>query len=182
MVITMDIYLFEKYDTTSKLKNILYQDYNIINCEIIKNRYGKKFLENNEIYFNISHTNNILSFVFDCEECGIDIEYTQKQRRVEQLANHYFTNEEKEVVLNSDNINNSFYHIWTMKESYSKMIGSGIVGYFNNIPSNYYESIKSYKILIDNELYILSISCKNIKDKEINFKIDLNKKVIVEEI
>ncbi|MDR3222257.1 MAG: 4'-phosphopantetheinyl transferase superfamily protein [Methanobrevibacter sp.] len=88
---------------------------------------GKPFLDNYpNISFNISHSGELVMVGVCDEDIGVDIEKIQNLD-YSGLSNHFFhLNEYKEIV-NSENPINTFFRIWTLKESYVKMKGTGIV-------------------------------------------------------
>lgn len=95
---------------------------NISNYEIYYNKYGKPYL-NNGLYFNISHTKNIVVCVLSDKEIGIDIEYL---RYSDNIVKKCFNQKEKEIIKNSNNKKEIFTIIWTIKESYVKLLGIGL--------------------------------------------------------
>lgn len=95
---------------------------NISNYEIYYNKYGKPYL-NKGLYFNISHTKNIVVCVLSDKEIGIDIEYL---RYSDSIVKKCFNQKEKEIIKNSNNKKEIFTIIWTIKESYVKLLGIGL--------------------------------------------------------
>ena len=176
----------KKYNNDSEifLKEILSNYYNITKYEIIKNQFGKKFLKNINLFFNISHSKDLIVLIIDTEAVGIDIEFHNHERRFEKLVDHYFFDNEKEEYKISNDKINYFYHIWTSREAYVKMLGTGIVGYFYNLPDEYNESVKSFRVKYQNDDYTLSytlpMDCisENPKEYQIIYDLDL----IMEEI
>ena len=101
---------------------------NIKNCDIRfeKNEYGKLYLADlQDLYFNISHSQNAVVVAFSRHENGIDIE---KIRNINlKIADHCLSIEENEYIRNSRKQLSSFWEIWTKKEAYLKYVGVGIV-------------------------------------------------------
>lgn len=124
ILVMYKIYIEE--DTTSELllAHALKDYANIDQYDIDYNKYGKPYLKNiNNIYFNISNTSNINVCVVSDQEIGVDIE---SPKYVSGIFNLVFTNKEKELVRMSNNKELDFIKIWTMKESYVKLLGIGI--------------------------------------------------------
>ena len=99
------------------------------NLRFDKNEYGKPFLpEYPNIHHNISHAGNyVVCAISNTSPVGIDVEAIKTADM--KIAERFFTNDEfyyiKEQPYNLQNI--CFYKIWTMKESYIKMIGKGLL-------------------------------------------------------
>lgn len=115
---------------SAKLLDIVLKDNNIKKYGIFYNKYGKPYLKKINKYFNISNTKNISVCVFSDKEIGVDIEYI---RYNELVMKRMFTLEECEFVNNSKNKAEIFTLIWTIKESYSKLLGLGLNYNFKKI-------------------------------------------------
>lgn len=128
--------LFVRYYTVSRR--------NIKNCNIKfeENEYGKLYLADlQDLYFNISHSQNAVVVAFSRHENGIDIE---KIRNIDlNIAKHCFSIEENEYIRNSRKQLSSFWEIWTKKEAYLKYVGVGIVNKLKtfNVLNNQINSI-----------------------------------------
>ncbi|WP_220788111.1 4'-phosphopantetheinyl transferase family protein, partial [Bacillus paramobilis] len=94
--------------------------------EIQKNKYGKKYLTSNEIFFNISHSGNWILIGISNYTLGVDIE------RIEILdfisLSTFFSKPEQDYLKSVDTprLKNEFYRIWTANESYVKFLGKGL--------------------------------------------------------
>lgn len=115
---------------SAKLLDIVLKDNNIKKYSIFYNKYGKPYLKKINKYFNISNTKNISVCVFSDKEIGVDIEYI---RYNELVMKRMFTLEECVFVNNSKNKAEIFTLIWTIKESYSKLLGLGLNYNFKKI-------------------------------------------------
>ena len=92
--------------------------------EFSTNEYGKPFLVNNpHIHFNISHTDDYVTFAIADEPVGIDIE-TMKPIDL-RIAERFFTTDETTYIMAGDQIQR-FYEVWTKKESRIKWEGRGL--------------------------------------------------------
>ncbi|WP_042149755.1 4'-phosphopantetheinyl transferase superfamily protein [Paucisalibacillus sp. EB02] len=90
------------------------------------NRFGKPRLKNESSFmYNISHSNEWVVCVVDSCQVGIDIEYKKpiELRYFEKV----FSLEELIDIRSKNPFNQQeyFYDLWTLKESYIKMIGEG---------------------------------------------------------
>ena len=83
---------------------------------------GKPYLkEYSHVYFNLSHTKNIIACVISNEEVGMDVEHIREFR--ENTIEKVFTENEKVMIGNNKE---ELVHMWTMKEAYVKLLGTGI--------------------------------------------------------
>ena len=130
----MDIYFFHLYNTENlsrielhklqhnegrkHLKYLLEKVYNI-DCDILE-KDGKPYLKNNEIYFSISHSKELICICFDKSEIGVDIEF-EKERDYKKILKHYNITDE--------NISQQeFYKMWTIYEAeYKSTIKSDLI-------------------------------------------------------
>ena len=115
------LYIKENTDSKFFLKYVL-NDNNIFDYSIFYNEYGKPYLGNN-LFFNMSHSNNITACIISDKEVGIDIE---KIKYNEKVAKRVLTKEEMKILNNSNNKAEMFTIFWTIKESYVKLLGIGI--------------------------------------------------------
>ena len=84
---------------------------------------GKPYLEGNPVYFNLSHSGNMVMCAISDMRVGCDIELMKKQPNL-RVAKRFFAKEEYESIKE----NSDFYRLWTLKESYVKLNGEGIKG------------------------------------------------------
>jgi 4'-phosphopantetheinyl transferase len=91
--------------------------FKIINPKFIYNLNGKPYIENSNIYFNISHKNEYVICAFSDKEIGVDIE------KISSFSNNLINK-----VFNKEEIyfNNNYSKLWTIKESFMKYLGTGI--------------------------------------------------------
>ena len=119
------IYIDYKRDSKEYLKEIL-KEYHI-DYDIFYNEYGKPYIKNNPIYFNISHSGDYIVIIISDRECGIDIE---KIRDINNnIIDKVCLDKEKELIIDSK----SFTLMWTKKEAYSKYKGLGYAYGLKNI-------------------------------------------------
>jgi len=96
--------------------------------EFDTNEHEKPFLKNYpKAHFNISHSGEYVVVAFSDCPVGIDIEKNKGNRL--KVARRFFTREELDDLFafaeEKEQIE-YFYQLWTLKESYMKMIGKGI--------------------------------------------------------
>lgn len=134
----------------------------------------------NNLYFNISHSNDLVACAISDVDVGVDIEYMKKANL--EIASRFFTDSEYKYILSGsceDEIQKNFYTIWTLKESYVKTTGKGLLWPFKSFSmlinsqnisieasddlEKYY--FKTYQIRND---YVFSIcSLSNVADEKI---------------
>ncbi len=102
--------------------------------------YGKPFiaecLNEKGVHFNLSHSEGYALFGFTCRrKIGVDIEYIQVISEMEEIANRFFSFQEKRVLkgLPDQEKNAVFYNFWTRKEAFAKAVGTGLGQAFDQI-------------------------------------------------
>lgn len=88
--------------------------------DIYFNEYGKPYLKGN-LFFNISHDEDLTAIATNEEEIGLDIECSINEHVT--LVNKCFPKEIE--FINKDNKIN-FYIVWTLKEAVIKALGLGL--------------------------------------------------------
>ena len=144
---------FYKFDRDKKLSCGVYLllmkllDEEGITKPIIKTeKYGKAYISNFEdIHFNVSHSNNMISCAIYDRPVGTDIEYNDPQIDL-NIAKQYFFNSEYENIMKSPNPPDEFFSYWVLKESYMKYTGLGF-----NLSLNSFEILKGKEIKLKND-------------------------------
>lgn len=144
---------FYKFDRDKKLSCGVYLllmkllDEEGITKPIIKTeKYGKAYISNFEdIHFNVSHSNNMISCAISDRPVGTDIEYNDPQIDL-NIAKQYFFNSEYENIMKSPNPPDEFFNYWVLKESYMKYTGLGF-----NLSLNSFEILKGKEIKLKND-------------------------------
>jgi len=99
---------------------------------IIKTVTGKPEFASYPAHLSISHSGDYFALAISSRPVGIDL---QEHRPVEaeKLAHRFFHPEEEAYVLAGGEFDKvmRFYRIWTAKEAYVKMTGTGIDGQFS---------------------------------------------------
>lgn len=98
-----------------------------------QNEYGKPYIKDNDIYFNLSHSGDYAICAISSSEVGCDIE---KIGQVEdKIAKKFFCEEEYQDIISKNNEEERrdlFYRYWTLKESFIKAIGFGLKLHLNS--------------------------------------------------
>ncbi len=103
--------LFQKVLEINKIKN----------QKFYKNEHGKIYCEKENFYFNLSHSGTMVMCAVSEKEIGCDTEEIKQNNT--KLSERFFTpGEQKSIKTDRD-----FYRIWTLKESFIKCLGTGLV-------------------------------------------------------
>ena len=93
---------------------------------------GKRRVTTNNLslplHFNISHSGKMIVMAIACDVViGVDVENTSREYHSKSIIDNSFSKNEIEHLnkLNPMYRNNSFFEIWTLKESYIKARGLG---------------------------------------------------------
>ncbi|MED1478162.1 4'-phosphopantetheinyl transferase family protein [Bacillus pseudomycoides] len=101
------------------------------------NEYGKPYLNGElDFHFNISHSGSWVVCVTDNKPIGIDIELIKPIDL--EIAQRFFTTEEYRYITSQRDYNRltCFYDFWTLKESFVKAIGKGLIVPLNSFSIN----------------------------------------------
>lgn len=144
--------------------------------QFIENNFGKPMLKNfNNIHFNLSHSGDwVVCAINYSYPIGVDVEIIKDNNL--QIAETFFTNEEYNYILNQppEEINRFFYKIWTLKESYVKAEGKGLIiplqtFSFHILPKeiqmyegNNLSKKYCFNIFYLDDLHVVSVCSKNI--------------------
>lgn len=111
------------------LKALLSTHFGIEEYKIIKNEYGKPFLENEGVFFSIAHSLDYVCCVVADAPVGIDIEATlpMSSEKAEALAKRFFAEGEIEYLRKRAFSFIDFYFLWTRKEALSKCKGTNLM-------------------------------------------------------
>ena len=98
------------------------------NIEIEFGKNGKPFLKGiKDVYFNLSHSGDLVMCAISMREIGCDVETVRKSRF--GVEKRFFTPEECDFVgrgESEEEKNERFFKIWTLKESLIKANGAGL--------------------------------------------------------
>ena len=100
--------------------------FGIENPEIEKNEFEKPYIKGEkDKFFNISHSRNVVACTVSDVECGLDIECFEKPHDLMNIAGRFFSTLEQNAIMMSSNPTEAFCRLWTIRESYVKMRGTG---------------------------------------------------------
>ena len=97
---------------------------------ILRDEKGKPFIENNLLFFSISHSGDYAAVIFDSQPIGLDIEVLRQidvrlKKRICTDSDLLFLKDGK----SAEEENLRLLKIWTAKEGYFKKTGSGITDF-----------------------------------------------------
>ena len=144
-------YSFSK--TSKELLEIALKEEGITSYKISESINGKPYIDNSNIFYNISHKNKMVGLIISNNEVGLDIEYIDTENiKRESTLKYFFTEKERESITNNEEL----LTLWTKKESYIKLNGGMLrdaIGLDINNINVIYDTFK-----LDN--YIITI-CKS---------------------
>lgn len=126
-----DRYIFGRGILRTLLGN--YLGMNAAEIDIIYGEQGKPAVEsrveNKSLEFNLSHSNEYAVYVFGWNHAlGIDIEHIRPFSDVDDFAERFFSQSEKELIksLADEKKWAAFFKLWTCKEALLKATGKGL--------------------------------------------------------
>ena len=119
------------------------------------NEYGAPYLEKGP-YFSISHCKQGIAVAVSETPIGIDIEAIRPFN--EGLMRKTMNSEEQTYILSSLNPEIEFIRLWTQKEAYVKMQGTGIIADMHDILCN--ATNVHWEEILDVEKKIICTICK----------------------
>lgn len=95
--------------------------------KILPDSFGKPFCNTN-LFFNVSHAHDQLLLGFSKSEIGVDIERIDPAVDIEKIGERHFSEIELQEMMSCirNERANTFFEIWTKKESLVKGIGKGL--------------------------------------------------------
>lgn len=110
------------------LKRVLSRDYHIEAPEILRTEKGKPYLTDGPS-FSISHSRGYVGVAVGDSEIGLDLEEVRPHH--DKLPKRIFSPGEYEWFCSRSETKADFFTLWTLKESYYKYLGTGLVGFPN---------------------------------------------------
>ncbi|WP_316820155.1 4'-phosphopantetheinyl transferase family protein [Pedobacter gandavensis] len=87
------------------------------------------------LFFNVSHSRDLITIAFSSTDIGIDLEYIDPNFQYQDIMALCFSKEEILLVEMADQPMLAFYLIWTRKEAIIKATGEGIEEQLQTVPS-----------------------------------------------
>jgi len=94
--------------------------------ELRKGNNGKPYVKDFPVHFNVSHAGDYVVVAIADQEIGIDIEQMEKIDM--RIAKRILSSYEYDDLVSEDTEDQlqHFYSLWTLKESYVKLLGTGL--------------------------------------------------------
>ena len=131
-------------------KFIAKQVYDVKNLEI-ETRGGKPFFKSNEIFFSISHSEDIVMVVFNNSNIGVDVEYMKDGKNYKLIMKRYGIDAKNPS-------KKEFYRFWTVHEAEIKLNGHNRSLFSELLEENYMLACVSDNIFVANFL-IKKLTC-----------------------
>lgn len=146
------------------LQYALYKNYGIHSIELSYGRNKKPYLSNYQhIHFNISHCDSGCICAIADKPIGIDIQNIRPFSW--SVAMHCCSAAELRLLKESADLASEFTKMWTIKESYLKMKGTGIIDDLRTVDTTKLKSkIKTFRI---DDCYVSVASAEYFREEEI---------------
>lgn len=124
----VDAFVFEKdkmlcLSAELILKKALF-DVGIDDYKIRCDHFGKPYIENESVCFNLSHSGEMVMCAISPKEVGCDVE---KITDIDlEIAKRFFYTTEYDAIISAQNQRDTFFRLWTLKESFMKSTGLGM--------------------------------------------------------
>jgi 4'-phosphopantetheinyl transferase len=110
----------------------------------------KPFVENSGLFYNISHSGDLVLLAVSDASIGIDVERIDPGFDFNDILTDYFSASEQKLIITSSQAD-SFYRLWTRKEALTKATGKGLDDDLKLIPAPDGEHPLSGPIIGSNE-------------------------------
>ncbi|TRW68976.1 4'-phosphopantetheinyl transferase family protein [Lactococcus lactis] len=124
------------------------------------NQYGKPSISAPKIHFSISHSGKYIVCALSEKNIGVDIQQNIDDFSdvIDSLNSH--ESEYLKTLTNKNELTKNFFNIWTIKESYLKMIGTGLYKDLNS----FYVSLDTHQLFDDLPVKEVDYRCFSVGD------------------
>lgn len=126
----------------------LYTDIPAQEIQFSYGKRGKPFIENHELQFNVTHSDDLAVFAITKENAiGVDIEKVETNFE-ESVAKRFFSATENEYLQRLPDAEKiiAFYQIWAKKEALIKALGEGL-----------YAPLDTFSVSVNNDIETVSV-------------------------
>lgn len=137
----MELHLIESYrqefpqlarkELTDALIRRILQQRQDSPVRILRTPQGKPYLEGGGPFISVSHTEDVFALAVDSAPLGLDIQ-RRRDVKARRIGRRMFT-EEEQAMLDGDDPD-AFFRVWTRKEAYGKLLGTGLAGVMDRVP------------------------------------------------
>ncbi len=106
------VYLTHNRASDAFLRDVLTRYHQIERPTVLKTQYGKPYLHDHALHFNLSHTSDMVALAVCNEQVGLDLQL--RTDRDYCAIKSRLTEAEK---------GQDFFELWTVKEAYCKYLG-----------------------------------------------------------
>lgn len=134
--------------------------------EFKKGRFGKLYVANCNLFFNVSHSTYSFLLGFNpLGRIGVDMEKLSGREDLPSLIQYAFSEKEADYCIKGDS-GQRFTEIWTLKEAFLKAVGVGLVDQLPSINTYGLENNLITKLYLNSKSFI----CPNGETANIVFK------------
>ena len=132
--------------------------------KLVEGEDGQWILKDSDVYFSFSHSGDIVLTVASLFPIGCDVELIKETKL--EVAERFFLPSEVQNIKSSSHPDMVFLSYWTIKESYLKLIGKGLLSPLSSIEvDESLTAIKNHPELVVESCflndYVLSVVYKN---------------------
>ncbi len=117
-------YTFNAVSSREFLLKILEQYCGVTEPVLVYNQRGKPYLQDNRVYFSLSHSQTLTAVAVSDKKVGLDVEKVKKDNHAHVLSR--LSDAEKQEILTDKD----FFKNWTAKESYIKYRGETLAALY----------------------------------------------------
>ena len=128
---------------------------------VLRTAERKPYFESSPLHFNLTHTSGAVAAAISDSPVGIDIEWLDSSRNTDAISSRFFSPDEQNSIISSDDRQVAFFSIWTKKEAYAKRLGKGLA----SICSENLEKdvcFSQYFVELGENRGILSVCCSSV--------------------
>lgn len=138
----------QSQEARNLLRKALKNEYNITEMNIRTGEKGKPYLSDGPC-FSISHSRGFVGVAVSDEEIGMDLELVRAFH--EKLPERIFSASELAWFRERRETKVDFFTLWTLKESYYKFLGTGLLGFPNG--TEFYKTGKQWYLKGDDRAF-----------------------------
>lgn len=139
----------------SILFNLLKNEFNAQLKDVKFSKNNKPYLKSKKIYFNISHSGNLIAIAINKKPVGVDIEQLIPRENCDLIAKRILNKTQLNKFNKSKNKQEFLTKVWSQKEAFIKSKDLSILN-TKTLKNSKTDKIKSLKIIDKGNIYYLS--------------------------